>query len=402
MDNSLRSLIKTYELESSTLPVHHHQEFELASTSQPLSQRSNYMPYSNNGNSTRNGQKYVPPHRLKSKKEANENHSTKNGTHLPGEDELTKRQERFNSKNVTNLTEEEKLVKRRERFSTKNDKRKQPHNYGLISRGEDTRLKDSEALREEYFLVILHQFIKYTSTNTSKSLSEAFKRVRDSNPKDFENAQALKSNIENNKQTITMESLTMSLRKLRESLLHLKPSPFHKKVFLFSTRISYCCGQYQTYIPSINYLLLYKNDLKLSNLETEEVAVILTLHLTHFNNNTPKAVQVYFRYIPNRKDVLQIIRCWIQKDYYNWNKIYNSMESFAVKAMMRLGLPKMLNHMTKSLSSSYFTMKKSVIESELLPDDVEYEELINNYKVNWTVDDGGVVTLRRRQSKKEK
>lgn len=119
MDNSLRSLIETYELESSTLPVHHHQEFELTSISQPLSQRSNYMSYSNNGNNARNGQKYVPPHRLKSKKGTNENHSTKNSTHLPGEDELTKRQERFNSKNVTNLTEEEKLVKRRERFSIK-------------------------------------------------------------------------------------------------------------------------------------------------------------------------------------------------------------------------------------------------------------------------------------------
>ena len=70
--------------------------------------------------------------------------------------------------------------------------------------------------------------------------------------------------------------------------------------------------------------------------------------------------------------------------------------------MMRLGLPTMLNHMIKILSSTYFTMRKSVIENELLPDDVEYDDLIRDYKVNWTVNDGGIVTLRRRQSRKEK
>ncbi|CAL1192001.1 unnamed protein product [Candida parapsilosis] len=62
----------------------------------------------------------------------------------------------------------------------------------------------------------------------------------------------------------------------------------------------------------------------------------------------------------------------------------------------------MLNHMIKILSSTYFTMRKSVIENELLPDDVEYDDLIRDYKVNWTVNDGGIVTLRRRQSRKEK
>ena len=233
-------------------------------------------------------------------------------------------------------------------------------------------------------------------------MSETFKRMKDLNPNDFESAQSLQSNEESDKKSVSMESLTMSLRKLRESLLHLKPSPFHKKVFLFSTRISYCCGQYQTYVPSINYLLLHKRALGLSSLEIEEVAVILVLHLTHFNNAPLEAILRYFQHIPNRRDILQIIRCWIRNDYYTWIHTYNLIESFAVKSMMRLGLPTMLNHMIKILSSTYFTMRKSVIENELLPDDVEYDDLIRDYKVNWTVNDGGIVTLRRRQSRKEK
>ncbi|KAI5970315.1 hypothetical protein CANMA_000668 [Candida margitis] len=380
MDKRLKLLINTYELDPGTLPLNHQSNDRETFAPQPLPKSTNCMFDSHKSNSTNNSCKYVPPHRARSRKPGNK----RNGT-----------------KNDAKMTEDEKMAKRRERFSVKkNDNNKQSHIYGLLSRGEDTRLKESETLREEYFLVILHQFITYTSTNTSKTLSEAFKKIKDSDPKDIESAQSLKPDKEIETKAVTMESLSMSLRKLRESLLHLSPSPFHKKVFLFSTRISYCCGQYQTYIPSINYLLSHKDDLVLSKSEVEEVAVILALHLTHFNNDMPQAIQAYFRYIPNRKDILQIIQAWIQKDYYTWIRIYNSVESFAVKSMMKLGLPKMINQMIKSLSSSYFSMKKSVIQSELLPDDLEYDDLVTVYKVNWTVDDAGLVTIRKRQSRK--
>ncbi|KAG5420159.1 hypothetical protein I9W82_002039 [Candida metapsilosis] len=381
MDNSLISLVNSYELDQTELAIRHQEKFNTQS-----SKPNHYMSSSHNGNTTaRNSQRYVPPHRKQSTKGA----PTKDASDGKA------------MKNNTSLTEEEKMAKRRERFSSNSNTAKQSQEYGLVSRGEDTRLKESETLREEYFLTILHQFIKYTSSNTSKSLSEAFKTIKDSDPRDFENAQSLKANVAKDGQTITMETLAMSLRKLRESLLHLKPSPFHKKVFLFSTRISCCCGQYQTYIPSINYLLSHKGALKLSSLEIEEVATILVLHLTHFNNDIPQAIQLYFQYIPDREDILQIIRSWVHKDYFTWVSIYNSVESFAVKSMMRLGQSVMLNRMIKVLSSSYFTIRKSVIERDLLPDDVEYNDFVKNYKVNWTVE-GGVVTIRRRQTKVRK
>lgn len=380
MDNSLKVLINTYELEPSDSPVSYKSVSRESYHPQLIVEQASDMVDSFRRNCTQNGRKYVPPHR----KPRNEDCIGSGTSH------------------GLKTTEEDKIAKRRERFSRRIETCNQSHDYGLVSRGEDTRLKESEALREEYFLVILHQFIRYTSNNTSHALSETFKRMKDLNPNDFESAQSLQSNEESDKKSVSMESLTMSLRKLRESLLHLKPSPFHKKVFLFSTRISYCCGQYQTYVPSINYLLLHKRALGLSSLEIEEVAVILVLHLTHFNNAPLEAILRYFLHIPNRRDILQIIRCWIRNDYYTWIHTYNLIESFAVKSMMRLGLPTMLNHMIKILSSTYFTMRKSVIENELLPDDVEYDDLIRDYKVNWTVNDGGIVTLRRRQSRKEK
>ncbi|KAI5958657.1 hypothetical protein KGF57_002502 [Candida theae] len=380
MDNSLKALVNSYELEQSYSPVRHKYKSGEDPNTHQSSQPTKFMSTNayNNGNSSH---KYVPPHRKK----------TTNGS-SEGVKETTK---------LTNLTEDEKMAKRRERFAAKSSNTtRQPHDYGLISRGEDTRLKESETLREEYFLVILRQFIKYTSTNTSKSLFEAFKRIKDSDPTDFANAQSLKAEAIRDKQTVNMESLALSLRKLRESLLYLKPSPFHKKVFLFSMRISYCCGQYQTYIPSINFLLQNKDELKLSSLEVEEIAIVLILHLTHFNNDIPQAIQTHFRYISNRKDILQIIRSWVHKDYYTWVRIYNSVENYAIKSMMGMGQRMMVNRMIQILNSSYFTIKKSVLENDLLPDDVRYEDFVRDYKVNWTVDDGGVVTIRRRQSRK--
>ena len=71
---------------------------------------------------------------------------------------------------------------------------------------------------------------------------------------------------------------------------------------MFSVRISSVLGHYQTYIPSINYLILHRAELDLSDLEFEEIATILILHLVHLNENIPRAIQLYFRYIPHKRD----------------------------------------------------------------------------------------------------
>ena len=71
---------------------------------------------------------------------------------------------------------------------------------------------------------------------------------------------------------------------------------------MFSVRISSVLGHYQTYIPSINYLILHRAELDLSDLEFEEIATILILHLVHLNENIPRAISYISDIFPIKGD----------------------------------------------------------------------------------------------------
>ncbi|RCK56101.1 Vacuolar protein sorting-associated protein 13 [Candida viswanathii] len=165
---------------------------------------------------------------------------------------------------------------------------------------------------------------------------------------------------------------------LREALLRNPPSPFHKKVFMFSVRILSVFGHYQTYIPSINYLLRHRDALKLSEQEFEEVTSILILHLVHVNEDASQAIRLYFKYIPQRKEILSIIQSWIHQNYYQWIKIYNEERNDAVLSMMKLGYDKMIRNLIRVFSCLYYTILKADLEEKFLPHDLKFEDLAAN------------------------
>ncbi|KAI3405552.2 hypothetical protein KGF56_001570 [Candida oxycetoniae] len=325
------------------------------------------------------------------------------------------RKKSANNRVTYKSSEDEKLARRRARFNSDSDsKRNFKNDHGFVSRGEDTRLQDSETEREEYFLHILSQFIRFTSTRSSKELHDTFQKTREMDPENFASAQCSVEEEEEEEEeeekkdgekkqekeaaAVTIDSITMSLRKLRESLLYLPPSQLHKKVFLFSIRISHYFKHYQTYIPSIMYLLEHSEALGLSDLEIEEIVVILVLHICHMNNDASSAIANFFEYIPQRMDVLKIIRCWISKDYYTWINIYNNVESFAIKSMMKIGMTRMINCMIESLSNSYYNMSRRVIENDLLPHDLTYETFVQNFAPGWSIaEESDLVTIRARK-----
>ncbi|KAI5955059.1 hypothetical protein KGF54_001620 [Candida jiufengensis] len=392
-----------------------------------LSKEDEYMSTNKNHKNqdeeepVKNPKKYIPPHKSKS--------SQKNQSHNPSKNQYQKRNG-FNNSTTKNepsinmdisFMDEEKLAMRRKRFESNNNNTnvktningsKLPittttpttkrYDYGLISRGDDKRLQESQTEREEFFLYILNKFIQYTSQNTSRSLYETIEKLKELNPEDFESAKSLDLQELPKKDCneIMLDSLSMDIRKLRESLLNQPPTQFHKKVFLFSVRFSNYFGNFKTYIPSINYLLHYSKQLQLTKLEIEEIIIVLVLHLVHKNNNLQQAMNYYVKYIPNRPDILHIIKAWVYNDYFTWISIYNNCENYTIKSMMSLGLNKIINKMIKIITSSYYNLHKSVIERNYLPKEMKFEEFKTKYNVTWELEDNGNVIIRRRNRRK--
>lgn len=289
------------------------------------------------------------------------------------------------------LVDEEKLKLRKNRFSNDNKNYKSTKGqYGYVSRGEDNRLQKSHSERLDFFKYIVNSFICYSNANTASDLSKDFDRFihKSGILPEFNSAEILEKP--------TIDSILNNLRKLREALLHERADEFTKKVFLFSIRVSVNIGYYQTYIPSITYLLHSNNSLLLEDLEKQEIATILVLHTAHFNEENSKALQLYFKYI-NTSEIktLKILKSWINKDYYNWIKYYNLETDNGKAFVMKFGLPRMVHYMINAINMSYFNFRLKDFQDIYLPNGLSYTQLSDKYKTNWKLDNDTIIVKER-------
>jgi hypothetical protein len=258
--------------------------------------------------------------------------------------------------------------------------------YGFVSRGEDDRLCKSEADRKSFFNEILESFIQYCDENSSLELSKYFEYL---NANHESKESSTESNFSSSKHTI--ESILLSLRKLREALINLPCDEFTLKVFLFSVRIAANFGHYQTYIPSIMYLLTKKIPLQ----DQQEIATLLVLHTSHFNQDNSRAIAYLFKYVPDNIKLNQILSSWINKDYYNWIKLYNLENDNAKSSIMRFGLQTIMNNMIQCLTVSYYNLKLSDL-IQLLPEGISFETLKHDYNISWNLDLDNVIIRTRK------
>lgn len=178
----------------------------------------------------------------------------------------------------------------------------------------------------------------------------------------------------------------MSLRKLREALLSTKANSFTKNVYLFSVRISSVIGHYQTYVPSILYLLEDKHQHLLSESERQEIATLLVLHEAHFTQENVKALKLYFKYLDGvDTKTLQILKAWIAKDYYTWIKLYNTETDAAKVVIMKLGLGLMVHHINCCFKVSYYTFSLKDFVNIYLPSGYGITDFIDLYNLDWKI-----------------
>ncbi len=165
----------------------------------------------------------------------------------------------------------------------------------------------------------------------------------------------------------------------------------------------------------------------ISNDELIEIITIYVIHLIHFNNNDNvndndnilESLMILNYY----KDILKfnndhyeklwiILKSWIDKDYYNWFTIYKSYAytnetnvinennkfsySYSIFKIMDFGKKKMALEALSKIGSSYFFINKSYLEDLI---DYKWSQIVDDLNCKWR-DDGVVITIRERKSKK--
>lgn len=149
-------------------------------------------------------------------------------------------------------------------------------------------------------------------------------------------------------------------------------------------------GHYQTYVPSINYLL--KNKSKLSPAELNEITNIFALHLAHFSNNNSAALRVCHEYASDDLKLQRALKAYRTLDYFTWFKLYRFEKDLLYQRMMEFGEDRMTKHSLRCIQKSYFQLPKDYIDSVF---HVDFETLKSNSHCDWTLKDN-VVVIRTR------
>lgn len=347
--------------------------------------------------------KYIPPRSRKSQQVSD-----------PDSEKRLQRQLRF-SKEGSNKNEQNRRT-----FSNKGvpDRGSVPQ-YGFVSRGEDSRLQNSEQAQQEYFEWILQTFEGSRrlcgdniednggkardavggdgkgSVQVGDTEQKGSEKVHQKKEKNATTGKNSKGSVYSKANDGSLDSTLASLRKLREAMLHQKPTTFSVKVHLFSVRISAPIDHYQTYIPSINYLLASG---LLTDDEMEEIATLLVLHVSHCNHQDAQAFRIFDQHLLRDKNshLYSVLVAWTTGDYHNWVAKFNGECDHCVHAIMARGLPKMMAHMVVCMTKSYFTLSVQDFKEEFLPKGMGVGEFIEKYALQWKEEDGKVVIRQRR------
>ncbi|KAG7801156.1 hypothetical protein KL944_003563 [Ogataea haglerorum] len=260
------------------------------------------------------------------------------------------------------------LERRRNRFLKDQDQIRGSKNaeFGLISRGEDLRLQQSESARKDLLTKI-------------------------------------QSNIRSNAKA---DSVLMDFRKLRESLLSQPHTEFAKDVFVSSIRYSASIGHHQSYVPSIVHLMeAEKKSQLMSSTEKEQVLLILALHKAHYNGEFESVFELLLQNFDISLDFGKPASCVPEaaffatyalmiKDFYLWTRQYSYLSKNACyKSVMDLRLKAFRQTEVDTLRRSYFMLRKEVLLGFL---NTSWEELCKEHSVEWTLDND-TVTIRRRK-----
>lgn len=287
--------------------------------------------------------------------------------------------------------------------------------YGFVSRGEDSRLQSSETAQREYFEWVLQTFegdrgpegnaegntgiggnAGVADEKDSRKVHQKEKNLKEKNLKEKNASNGkTKGSIDKTTSSGSIDSTLAALRKLREAMLHQKPTQFSVKVHLFSVRVSAPVGHYQTYIPSINYLLASG---LLSTDEVEEIATLLVLHVSHHNHQDEKAFRIFNQHLLRDKNshLYSVLVAWTTGDYHNWLAKFNGECDHCIHAIMAGGLPKIMGHMVTCMTKSYFTLASREFEEKFLPKGMSPNDFMEKYAQQWKEEERRLVMRQRR------
>ncbi|KAG5519448.1 hypothetical protein PMAC_002075 [Pneumocystis sp. 'macacae'] len=250
----------------------------------------------------------------------------------------------------------------------------QLNEYGLISKGNDDRLKDSQ-VQEELYKKIKR---KYTTlikkvTQDKETLEEAFSTltVVDS-----------KTHFSNREHCLYM------FRQLREGLrASQRIDAFTCTVYEMSARIGIYMNHVETYFPALQYLIdvIYPEQLK--SFTNNQLVTCYLLHLICVLGNLHELYEALRQWKLDTQDVaFQVARVIIENNYVAWHRLRNN-SPWLYQRLIDQSRRIMQERCARVVGAAYYTVSKQWAENYVGP---------ISTVTNWAID-GEIVIVRVRR-----
>jgi hypothetical protein len=272
----------------------------------------------------------------------------------------------------------------------------QKPSYGLVSRSDDTRLRDSEANRTEYFEAIQLKFLVYCALVSPYHLEYAQEITPSQKVLDEFAGERLRlvqhsNNIPLDSQIATIE---MSLRQLREAILTLHPSET-VDIFIYSAKVSSLFGNQAAYLPALTQIVsVIHPELGLDEAQFAPVFELYVLHLVHVADAIVEVFDLLGEYTPPQNPLWDLVRAWVEKDYLRWRKYYDGETDLAKKKMMSKGELTMAREALTRIGSSYLGIPIEDLEAAL---GMNWERIVDDLGCSWRKEGSAIVIKERRK-----
>ncbi|CCJ31100.1 unnamed protein product [Pneumocystis jirovecii] len=246
--------------------------------------------------------------------------------------------------------------------------------YGLISKGNDNRLKDPR-IQEE-----LYEKIKEKYTSLIKKVNQ--------NEETLEETFSSLTVVDSELQPANQEHCLYMFRQLREGLrASQRVDAFARTVYEMSARVGIYMNHVETYFPALQYLMDVMYPEQLQSFANNQLVTCYLLYLVCVLGNLHKLYEALLRWKLDIQDLpFQVARIIIENNYVAWLKLRNSLP-WLYQRLIDQSRRMMQERCTRVVGAAYYIVPKQWAEKYVGP---------VLAITNWAVDDDVVVVRVRR------
>ncbi|KAK3399860.1 hypothetical protein B0T20DRAFT_434352 [Sordaria brevicollis] len=281
--------------------------------------------------------------------------------------------------------------------------------YGLPSKGEKRLL--NHKTQEAYYAKIAERYLAFcTDAGDRDSLQRQFSRLAlsDSSTSTGNTSTPLLpagSTSSSDSSTTphlpvpsssdNLSQILSALRKLREALVaSSRIDDFTTQVYLFAVRLGILSSSFETYLPSLLYLLrvIHRSPSHpLTSVEYHEVVSYLVLDTACRRGDLAEAYNFRNRYGLKDAKVDATLKALVMDDWVAWRRTKRSVDGYRVR-LMEFAEPGIRQTILKAFGRAYLSVGYEYLEEVM---GMKWEEMVRGYGVGWEREDSGRVVIRR-------